>query len=293
LRCSHNLSIGVTIGVCVKNSERTIKEALESIISQKFPKELIQLIIVDGCSKDKTLSIVASMTAKTTMNVELYSDGRRGLPAARQMVVSKAKSKYIIFVDADVKLFNNFIENHVTFMEETPSVSVAFGKPMYQEGTLVSSVWNLYQYTTGGFAGNDATIYCSEALRQVGGFDLKMRGAGEDTNLIYRIQGKGWSVSVNEKARFYHENRANLLDFCNERSWFGYGGHYVYHNNKNVAPLWYNIPIRAFVYGFKIARKAYELTTLKKSFLIPVQMTLGNVFWWFGFTKGHLDGYGH
>jgi glycosyltransferase involved in cell wall biosynthesis len=287
------LSIGVTIGVCVKNSEKTIKESLESIINQRFPKELIQLIIVDGCSKDKTLSILANMTSKTAMNVELYSDGSKGLPAARQMVINKSKCKYIIFVDADVKLFNDFIENHVTFMEENPSVSVAFGKPMYQEGTIVSSIWNLYQSTSGGFAGNDATIYRSEVLKQVGGFDLRMRGAGEDTNLFFRIREKGWLVSVNEKARFYHENRENLLEFWNERSWFGYGGHYVYHNNKNVDPLWYNIPVRAFIYGFKLARKAYRLTTLKKSFLIPVQMVLGNVFWWIGFTKGHLDNYGH
>jgi glycosyltransferase involved in cell wall biosynthesis len=283
----------VTIGVCVKNSERTLKEALESIISQKFPKELAQLIIVDGCSKDKTLPIIANMAAKTTMKLELYSDDHRGLAAARQIVVSKAIGKYLIFVDADVTVFDDFVKNHVKFMEQNLNVSVAFGKPMYQEGTLVSSVWNLYQYTTGGFAGNDATIYRLDVLKQIGGFDLKMRGAGEDTNLFYRIQKKGWLVSVNEKARFFHKNRENLLDFWSERSWFGYGGHYVYHNNENLAPLWYSIPVRAFAHGFKISLKAYKLTAQKKSFLISVQMVLGNIFWWFGFARGHLDGYGH
>ena len=67
----------MTIGVCVKDSEKTIKESIDSIISQKYPMELIQLVIVDGCSRDKTMPIVASATAKTDMKVETYSEEQR------------------------------------------------------------------------------------------------------------------------------------------------------------------------------------------------------------------------
>jgi glycosyltransferase involved in cell wall biosynthesis len=77
------MKIKVTIGVCVKNKEKTIKEAVDSIISQKYPAELMQLIVVDGCSKDKTMSIVAATTAKTKVRVETYSDQGRGLGVAR------------------------------------------------------------------------------------------------------------------------------------------------------------------------------------------------------------------
>ena len=286
------MSSRVTIGVCTKNSEKTVKEALESMINQKYPVELVQIIIVDGCSSDRTTSIVASLSAKTSVKFETYSDNGGGLAVARQIVVNKACSKYIIFADADVKLFDDFVKNHVKFMEENPRVAVAFGKPMYQEGNLVSSVGNLCQYITGGFSGNDATIYRAEALKNVGGFDTSIKGAAEDDDLIYRIRTKGWLISVNGKARFFHRNRENIRDFLVEQSWFGYGGHYYSHKTKR-RPDWRQNILGAFRNGLRMAFKAYKLTHKKISFLIPLRMVLAKASWWFGYFKAHLDGYGH
>ena len=289
------MSIKVTIGVCAKNSEKTIKETIDSIINQQYPAELIQLIVVDGCSRDKTMSIVADSTGKTRMKVEIYSDEGRGLGAARQTVVNKATGKYIIFADADVILFDDFVKMHVEFMEENPSIAVAFGKPMYQErarGTLVSSVWNLYQYATGGFSGNDATVYRPEVLRSVGGFDSNIKGAGEDSDLLNRIQTRGFLVSVNKQARWLHKSRENLIGFLAERSWMGYGGHYFFHK-FNRRPTWRYSLIAAYGLGLKMASKAYRQTHSKISFLVPLQVVLAYIFWWFGFIKGHIDGYGH
>jgi glycosyltransferase involved in cell wall biosynthesis len=291
-RVDYFMSSQVTIGVCVKNSERTIKEAVESVINQKYPAELVKVVIVDGCSKDKTMSIVANITAKTSMKVETYSDNGRGLGIARQIVVNKANGQYIIFTDGDVNLFDDFVKAHVKFMEENPLVGVAFGKPMYQEGTLVSSVWNLYQFTTGGFLGNDATIYRAETLMKVGEFDPNNKGAGEDQEIINRIQEKGWLVCVNSKAKFFHKNRENLKDFMDEQSWFGYGKHYFSHKT-NQHPTWRQNLIMAFGNGLKMAFKAYRQTCRKISFLIPLQLVIGNTAWWFGYVKGHINGYGH
>jgi len=43
-----------TIGVCVRNCEATIKEVINSIINQDFPHELMEVIIVDDGSEDRT-----------------------------------------------------------------------------------------------------------------------------------------------------------------------------------------------------------------------------------------------
>jgi glycosyltransferase involved in cell wall biosynthesis len=287
------MSALVTIGVCVKNAEKTIRESIISIINQRYPTKLIRLIIVDGCSKDRTLPIVASTTSTTDIKVEIYSDKGRGLGAARQIAADHADGKYMIFVDADVRLLDDFIANHVEFMEKNHNVGIAFGKPMHQQGTLVSTVWDLHNYATGGYLGCHATVYRSEALRQTGGFDENIKGASEDRDLTTRIQAKGWSVSVNEKARFFHKCRENLKGFWEEQSWFGYGDHYINHKNRNTEPYWHRLPFGSFIHGLGKASRAYELTHLKASFFIPPQMVLGNIAWWFGFVKGHIDGYGH
>ena len=99
-----------------------------------------------------------------------------------------------------------------------------------EEETLIATVWVLRAYAAGGkAAGNDASIYRSEALREVGGFDKKIKGAAEDVDLIVRFRLHGWQSSVNKSARFIHKRRANLRLFWVENSWMGYGDHYVYH----------------------------------------------------------------
>jgi len=140
--------------------------------------------------------------------------------------------------------------------------------------------------------GNDATIYRTEVIKKVGGFDPNIRGAAEDRDLVIRIRAKGWLTSVNEKARFFHEGKRSVRDFWVEQSWFGYGDHYVYHKNKNEY-LWHKLPIGFFRYGLGMGIKAYRLTHRKLSFLIPFQSVFGNLSWWCGFMKAHMDGYGH
>jgi glycosyltransferase involved in cell wall biosynthesis len=287
------MSVNVTIGVCVKNSEKTIQESVGSIINQKYPAELIQVIIVDGCSRDKTMSIVDRTTEETRLKVETCSDKGEGLGTARQIVVNNAKGKYIIFVDADVKLLSDFVRNQVKFMEEKPDIGAVFGTPLHQEGTLIATVWDLVTYSAGGSVGSEATIYRTEVLRQVGGFDTRIKGAAEDIDLIARIKLHGWQVSVNETAKFYHKHKENLRSFWAEQSWFGYGYHYFNHKHGTLGTVWRKFPAGDFILGLKLTSRAYERTHRRLSFLILPQMILGNISWWAGFAKGHKHGYGH
>lgn len=288
------MSIRVVVGICTKNAEKTIKECILSIISQKYPEQFLKIIIVDGDSKDRTLQIADSLLSKTQLQTKVYSDNGQGLGKARQIIVEHADSKYAIFVDADVRLFDDFVKGHVDFMEKNPSIGVALGRPMYKKkGTLMSTVAELENYTVGGNIGTEATGFRLEALLQAGGFDTNIRGAAEDIDLINRIREGGWLVDVNEKARFYHKCRDSLKGFWNEHTWFGYGEHYLIHKNKNSNPLWRKLPFGAFIYGSRIAMKAYKQTYLKISFIIPFQMVFSCLAWWFGYTQAHIAGYGH
>ena len=133
----------ITVGVCVKNSERTIKGAIDGILNQNYPREQMQVIIVDGCSTDRTLPIIKNMISETDMSVEILSDKGKGLGAARQTVVDNAKGDYIVFVDGDVELQEDFVQKQVDFMEKNPKVAAAVGRYMFKEGNLLSTVWSL------------------------------------------------------------------------------------------------------------------------------------------------------
>ena len=80
----------VSINIPTYNSEETIKLCLDSIEKQTYKN--IEIIIVDGGSKDGTLSIAKNYGAK----VFVY---RKALLGARDLGVRKSKGKYVLFLD--------------------------------------------------------------------------------------------------------------------------------------------------------------------------------------------------
>jgi len=283
----------VTIGLCVKNSEKTVKEAIDSVINQDFPHEEMEIIVVDGGSEDRTLDIITDRVSKINIQTKIYDDGGNGLGVARQIVVDKACGKYIVWVDGDVILSKDFSLKQVEFMEQNPHVGIAGARYRYisKEGKLVNDLQSLLCRAESTDAWMGSNISRIEALRQVGGFDKRIKGACEDIDIIARIKAADWLVSINQEAKFYHNCRDTWRDLWNEQKWFGYGGHYISHKHKFV--LWRRVPPASFMSGLMLALKVYKLTYQKKSFLLPSQSVFQSIAWCLGFIKSHMDGYGH
>jgi len=295
----------VTIGLVVKNSEKTIKSCLQSILKQQYPTKLTEIIVVDGESKDQTIPIIRSMISNAGATAQFYSDEGRGLGPARQIVLDKADSKYVIWVDSDAVISGNFFQTEVDFMERNPKVAIATGMYSFRNdtstalpallqslGSLVgSSQWKTTQRH--GVPPTDACIYRTQALRDAGGYDTHIRGAAEDEDVMMRIRKKGWLISVNPTAKFFTLPRQTWRDIWIESSWFGYGKHYLGHKYEGLHVLMHSIPLVNFYIGIKMSLEAYRLTSQAKSFLFPLVSTFSSIAWWFGFIKADFEGYGH
>lgn len=284
----------VTVGICVKNSEDTIKAALDSIIDQNFPHDEMEIIIVDGNSQDKTLEIANDIIVTTKIKSRIFSDKGEGLGAARQIAVEKARGEFIVWVDGDAILARDFIRKQLDFMEKNPNVGMARGKSERIKSTnnLFGDVQNLF-FSMINVEYMGATICRTRVMREVGGFDKLIEGAAEDTDLKIRMIQKGWKNALNNEANFTHFPRKTFRSFIAEYSWFGYGGHFISHKHRGFVNIASRLPPIFFGWGLKLSREAYRRFYTKKSFLIPSLCFLAILGWWFGFTKGHIDGYGH
>lgn len=93
----NNKALTVSIIVATYNSERTLDFVLKSIKKQVYPMSKIEIIIVDGGSKDKTLEIAQKYNTKIVyvpshlQNAE-YNKG---------VGIQKAKNEIVILVDHD------------------------------------------------------------------------------------------------------------------------------------------------------------------------------------------------
>ncbi len=297
--------IPITIGLCVKNAERTIESCIQSILNQHYPKNLVEIIVVDGKSKDKTIQIARRMISLAGVSARFYSDEGKGLGPARQIVLDNTDSKYVIWVDGDVVISDDFVQAQIEFMEKHPKVGMATGMYCFRQEThvaLPALLQNLAKLAGSirfketsrrGLPPNDCSIYRVETSRQVGGFDTRIRGAAEDEDIILRMRRRGWQISVNREAEYFAFSRHTWSGIWTEAAWFGYGKHFLGHKYKGLHVCMHSIPLVNFYGGIKMSVGAYKLTSQPKSFLLPLGCVFYSIAWWFGFVKANIEGYGH
>jgi glycosyltransferase involved in cell wall biosynthesis len=293
---ANNSLASVTVGVCVKDSERTIQATLESIIRQTYPSNILELIIVDGASKDNTVSVIEKTLLTANQRARMFSDEGKGLGVASQIVMTNVSSKYVIFVGADVILPECFVIDEVEFMERNERVGCAVGRYKYESGgPLIAAAQDFYRYLIeevwGDASVKGAAIFRVQAVKEAGGFDEGMKGAAEDNDLLIRLLGHGWVCTANPKAWFRHRSRQGVKEFIREYVWYGYGDHYYAHKHGIV--LRSRFPIMTLVDLMSLASTGYGISHERRALLMPFVMGLGKTVWWFGFLRAHLDGYGH
>jgi glycosyltransferase involved in cell wall biosynthesis len=99
----------ITLAICAFNCESFIEETLTSIINQTYQK--FYLLIIDDCSTDNTKKLVESFFGKHTRQYEIVSfEENRGIGYARHFTERYAKTKYMLFVDADDLPYPNLVE---------------------------------------------------------------------------------------------------------------------------------------------------------------------------------------
>lgn len=287
--------VKVTVGMCVKNSGETVKDAVESVLSQDFPNELMELVIVDGNSSDKTLEVIRNCLKNTGICTKFFCENE-GLGRARQIVVDNASGEYIVWVDGDMMLSRDFLKKQVEFMERHPEVGVAKGR----YGTLTGfGPDNLVAFLEDvGFMLNTlyegeanqkilATSGCTyrvKAIKQVGGFDPNIKGVGEDMDAESRLRDSGWKLHISS-ATFQEMRRRSWSALWNEYFWHGQGASRLFEKNRRAANLYNMFPLVALVRELFRVPAAYQLTRRKTVLFLPFHYIFKRIAWSVGFTK--------
>ena len=83
----------------IYNEEKYIGSFIASILQQDYPKEELEILLVDGMSKDKTREIIAEYSAKHPY-LRLVDNPQKTVPYAMNNGIKNAKGDIIIRLDA-------------------------------------------------------------------------------------------------------------------------------------------------------------------------------------------------
>ena len=290
--------IVVTIGICSRNAIKTIKKAIDSVLSQDFAKEKMEIIFVDD-SDDETSSIIKEYILKNKITCQLFEGIRGGLSKARNAVVNNAKGDYIIWVDSDMVLPSDHVRKQVDFMDSHPKIAIAAARFCgLPEKNFLVTLQNLEWIAINHLATIDGklnipcivcggAIYRTVAIKQIGGFDELIIGACEDEEIEIRLNNAGWSTYKVTDACYFENRKKTWKAVWKQFFWYGYGSHFLMHSNKR------SVKASQVLDPFSFSSVAYRLTGKKIAFMVPLQYYFKRLAWSFGFLNAHLHGYGH
>lgn len=96
----------------IYNEEKYIAKCIDSILAQDYPKDDLEVIFVDGMSKDRTREIVAEYTNKYVF-IRLIDNPARIVPPAMNIGIRASKGDIIIRLDAHAIFPSNYFSELV------------------------------------------------------------------------------------------------------------------------------------------------------------------------------------
>lgn len=106
----------VSIIMPAYNSELYITDAIESVLAQTYINW--QLLIIDDCSKDKTLTIIQQFEKKDKRIQIFQTPQNSGAGSARNLGIANAKGRYIAFLDSDDWWYPTKLQTQLDFMQK-------------------------------------------------------------------------------------------------------------------------------------------------------------------------------
>lgn len=133
------------------NVENYIVECLKSIINQTYKN--FEVLCVDDCSEDNTAKIVEIFAQEDERIKIIKHRKNKGLGAARNTAIKKARGNYIVCVDSDDYIIEDLLENVYDKFKKYNTEVVWFTTNMYyhhnQETKEHDAFKNLYSLKDG------------------------------------------------------------------------------------------------------------------------------------------------
>src|SRR5688572_28352538 len=102
--------------------EKVIKKVLDSLVNQKFPKNQVEIIVVDNASKDKSLQILEDLQ-KSIQNLKLIKNSTNlGFSKGNNVGIKSATGDYVILLNNDCIVDSNWLTEIIKTAKKSPDI---------------------------------------------------------------------------------------------------------------------------------------------------------------------------
>jgi GT2 family glycosyltransferase len=215
----------VDVIICTRNNREIISATLKALEGQTVRPNACT--VVDGNSADGTRELIYSNFPWVKI---IRKEEDSGPAASRNIGLKGCSGDYVIFLDSDVVLMPDWIEQQVAFLNSSKSTALACGKLLdSSQPDLLDAAYcamNRYGVVWNGGLGqpadsfrmpkrcvsctSSAMIARKEAMDRIGEFDEVMFACHEDSDLCWRANILGYTVFFNPAAVGVHRKHGTM-----------------------------------------------------------------------------------
>ena len=222
----------ISIIICSYNRSQNLPDCFSCLEKQLLSTPIQwEVLLVDNNSSDKTKMVTEEFINTSTLNIRYIFEAEQGLSAARNKGINEATGTYLIFIDDDIRVTENWLQSIVsTFKQfdcdavggrihiESPAKLPKWISPdMYgflghqDFGTNPHQMDGIKEFPFGG----NMAIH-RRVIDMIGNFDVKMgrKGTGlikeelfkgEETDFFHRLAAEGGTFYYHPDALVYHK----------------------------------------------------------------------------------------
>lgn len=219
----------ISIVVAIFNRKDELFELLNSLIAQT-DKDFEVIIVDDGSFVDLVPTVE---TFNEMLKIQYFKKPNSGPGLSRNYGANRAKNDWLVFVDSDVIVEKDYIENIKKNLEKTDCAAFGGADKAHKGFNLLQKAISYSMtsvFTTGGIRGSKKAVtrfqprsfnmgVNKEIFLKIGGFS-EMR-IGEDPDLSMTIWENGYQTAFFDDIGVYHKRRTDLGKFSKQVYQFG------------------------------------------------------------------------
>ena len=205
----------ISIIVPCYNQGKYLDDALSSVLSQTYSNW--ECIIVNDGSTDNTKEIANKWTKKDCRFI-LFNKLNEGLPKARNFGILKANGDYILPLDADDKINNDYLRLSIESFNNDSNLKVVYCNA--EKFGEEKGRWNLPTFSLFNLSRNNiiftSAMYKKADCLNIGGYDFEMIYGWEDWEFwISMLKGGGKVKQLSYVGFFYRIKSDSMLKNIN------------------------------------------------------------------------------
>tara|TARA_B100000315_G_C14489221_1_gene546742 strand:- start:10 stop:1212 length:1203 start_codon:yes stop_codon:yes gene_type:complete len=223
----------VSIVIPAYNEEDSIVETLKSIITMDYPKEKIEVIVVNDGSTDDTKELVEGFIQKnSTWKIDLINQVNSGKGVALNKGLKKSKGEFFACLDADSFVKKDTLRKILPYFDEGDDVATVLPLMKLRDTTTFLQKVQWSEYLINFFykklmgmldcvhvSPGPFSVYRSKILKKLGGFDE--HNLTEDLEITLRLQKHNYRIIQTLNAEVFTKAPKKFNEFYKQRNrWY-------------------------------------------------------------------------